>query len=35
MIIGLGSDIVDVRRIAKVIEHHGDRFLDRTHFHDG
>ena len=30
MIIGLGSDIVDVRRIAKVIERHGDRFLDRV-----
>jgi holo-[acyl-carrier protein] synthase len=29
MIIGLGSDIVDVRRITKVIERHGDRFLDR------
>ena len=29
MIIGLGSDIVDVRRIARVIERHGDRFLDR------
>src|SRR4029078_941936 len=29
MVIGLGSDIVDVRRIAKVIERHGDRFLDR------
>lgn len=29
MIIGLGSDVVDVRRIAKVIERHGDRFLDR------
>ena len=29
MIIGLGSDIVDVRRIAKVIERHGDRFIDR------
>jgi len=29
MIIGLGSDIVDVRRIANVIERHGDRFLDR------
>ena len=29
MIIGLGSDIVDVRRIAKVIERHGERFLDR------
>ena len=30
MIIGLGSDIVDVRRIAKVIERHGDRFLTRV-----
>ena len=29
MIIGIGSDIVDVRRIAKVIERHGERFLDR------
>lgn len=29
MIIGVGSDIVDVRRIAKVIERHGDRFIDR------
>jgi holo-[acyl-carrier protein] synthase len=30
MIIGLGSDIVDTRRIAKVIQRHGDRFLDRV-----
>jgi len=29
MIIGLGSDIVDVRRIARAIDRHGDRFLDR------
>ena len=29
MIIGLGSDIVDVRRIAEVIERHGERFLGR------
>src|SRR5690242_18136829 len=29
MIIGLGSDIVDVRRIKEVLERHGDRFLDR------
>src|SRR5690348_3675796 len=29
MIIGLGSDIVDVRRIAKAIERHGDRFIGR------
>src|SRR3984957_4142475 len=30
MIIGIGSDICDARRIAKVIERHGDRFLDRV-----
>jgi holo-[acyl-carrier protein] synthase len=30
MIIGLGSDITDVRRVAKVIERHGDRFLARV-----
>jgi holo-[acyl-carrier protein] synthase len=29
MIIGLGSDICDVRRIARVLERHGDRFLNR------
>jgi holo-[acyl-carrier protein] synthase len=29
MIIGLGSDLCDARRIAKVLERHGDRFLDR------
>jgi holo-[acyl-carrier protein] synthase len=29
MILGIGSDITDVRRIAKVIERHGERFLDR------
>jgi holo-[acyl-carrier protein] synthase len=29
MILGIGSDMTDVRRIAKVIERHGDRFLDR------
>ena len=29
MIIGLGSDLCDVRRIAKVLERHGERFLDR------
>ena len=29
MILGLGSDITDARRIAKVIERHGDRFLNR------
>jgi holo-[acyl-carrier protein] synthase len=29
MIIGIGSDITDVRRIAKVIDRHGQRFIDR------
>ena len=29
MIIGIGSDLIDVRRIEKVIERHGERFLDR------
>jgi len=29
MIIGLGSDIVDVRRIKEVLDRHGSRFLDR------
>ena len=30
MILGIGSDITDVRRIAKVIERHGERFLERV-----
>lgn len=29
MIIGIGSDLCDARRIAKVLERHGDRFLNR------
>jgi holo-[acyl-carrier protein] synthase len=29
VIIGLGSDLIDVRRIEKTIERHGDRFLNR------
>jgi holo-[acyl-carrier protein] synthase len=29
MILGIGSDICDARRIAAVIERHGDRFLER------
>jgi holo-[acyl-carrier protein] synthase len=29
MILGIGSDITDARRIAKVIERHGERFLGR------
>lgn len=30
MIIGLGSDIVDVRRIKAVLDRHGERFLERV-----
>ena len=30
MIIGIGSDLVDIRRIAEVVERHGDRFLERV-----
>jgi holo-[acyl-carrier protein] synthase len=30
MIIGIGSDITDVRRVARVIERHGERFLGRV-----
>src|SRR6202158_5375649 len=29
MIIGIGSDLIDIRRVAKAIERHGERFLDR------
>jgi holo-[acyl-carrier protein] synthase len=29
MILGIGSDLIDVRRIERTIERHGDRFLDR------
>jgi holo-[acyl-carrier protein] synthase len=29
MILGVGSDLVDVRRIERVIAHHGDRFIMR------
>lgn len=31
MIIGLGSDICDVRRIESVLARYGDRFLDRIY----
>ena len=30
MILGIGSDISDARRVAKVIERHGERFLSRV-----
>src|SRR5204863_7362611 len=29
MIIGIGSDLIDIRRVAKVIERHRDRFVER------
>jgi len=29
MIIGIGNDLIDIRRVAKVIERHGERFLER------
>src|SRR3954470_11330388 len=29
MIIGLGSDLIDIRRIEETIERYGERFLDR------
>ena len=29
MILGVGSDLIDVRRIARIIERHGERFLAR------
>src|SRR6201994_4298528 len=29
MIIGIGSDLIDIRRVAAVIERHGERFLER------
>ena len=29
MILGVGSDLIDIRRIEKTIARYGDRFLDR------
>jgi holo-[acyl-carrier protein] synthase len=29
MILGIGSDLIDIRRIEQIIERFGDRFLDR------
>jgi len=31
MIIGLGSDLIDIRRIGKTLDKYGDRFLDRIY----
>lgn len=29
MIIGLGSDLIDIRRIEKTLDRHGERFVER------
>ena len=29
MIIGIGSDLIDIRRIEKSLERHGERFVER------
>lgn len=31
MILGIGSDLIDIRRVARVLERHGDRFLNRLY----
>ena len=31
MILGIGSDIIDIRRIEKTLEKHGQRFIDRSY----
>jgi len=30
MIVGIGTDLCDIRRIEKTIARHGDRFIDRV-----
>ena len=30
MILGIGSDIIDIGRLERVLERHGDRFLERV-----
>lgn len=30
MILGLGNDVIDIRRIERTLEVYGDRFLDRV-----
>ncbi len=30
MILGIGNDLIDISRIARVIERYGDRFLERV-----
>src|ERR1700745_656483 len=31
MILGIGNDLIDIRRIEKTIEKHGERFLSRVY----
>ena len=31
MILGIGNDLIDIRRIDKTIQRHGERFLDRVY----
>ena len=31
MILGIGNDLIDIRRIEKTIEKHGERFLNRVY----
>lgn len=31
MIIGIGNDIIDIRRIEKTLETHGERFINRVY----
>lgn len=30
MIIGIGSDLIDIRRVEKTLERHGERFVNRV-----
>jgi holo-[acyl-carrier protein] synthase len=30
MILGIGSDLIDIRRIEKTLERHGERFIERV-----
>jgi len=30
MILGIGSDLIDIRRIERVLERHGERFIERV-----
>jgi holo-[acyl-carrier protein] synthase len=30
ILLGLGSDLIDIRRVEKVLERYGDRFIDRV-----